>query len=69
MIELFFSEKEVRASLRILFSEGMGVISPEKEVEIFVKELNSNMQSQIGNRCINSSKGGFDSETILIQNG
>ena len=59
MIELFFPEKEVRASLRILFSEGMGVISPGKEVEIFVKELNSNMQSQIRNRCINSSRGRF----------
>ena len=69
MIELFFPEKEVRASLRILFSEGMGVISPGKEVEIFVKELNTNMQSQIRNRCIIPQKGDFDSETILIQKG
>ena len=56
---IFFSEKEVRAALRILFSEGIGVISPAKEVEIFVKEPNSNIQSHICNRRINSSKGRF----------
>ena len=59
VIELFFLEKEVRASLRILFSEGMGVILSGKEVEIFVKEPNSNIQSHICNRRINSSKGRF----------
>ena len=54
-MELFFPEKELRAALRRSFNEGMGVISPAKEVEIGVKEPNSNIQSQNRNRCINSS--------------